>query len=145
MTVIAFDGKYLAADKQISWSCTFGTVTKIFKLDDGSFVAFAGNGAKAMEVLEWFRGDRKREDYPKSKEDDPASAYQVVNGKMRLWDNGVWYELESKFFSTGSGQDFAHAAMHMGKNAIEAVQIAIECSHVCGQGIDWFDVTEGPI
>ena len=54
MTIIAWDGKTLAAGKA-STNCGYRrTCTKIFRVP-GGLVGFAGNGSRAMALLEWFR------------------------------------------------------------------------------------------
>ena len=39
-------------------------------------------------------------------------------------------------FAIGSGRDFALAAMHLGKTAVEAVEVACHFDSGCGNGID---------
>ena len=46
----------------------------------------------------------------------------------------VFYEDET--FAIGCGRDFALAAMHLGKTAREAVEVAIALDSGCGNGID---------
>lgn len=36
----------------------------------------------------------------------------------------------------GTGRDYARAAMHLGRNAVEAVQVAILFDENCGNGVD---------
>jgi ATP-dependent protease HslVU (ClpYQ) peptidase subunit len=47
--------------------------------------------------------------------------------------------LES-FHALGSGRDFALAAMYLGKNAREAVEIAMEFDLETGKGVDCLEV-----
>ena len=42
----------------------------------------------------------------------------------RLEDKLVAFQVESSFHAVGSGRDFAIAAMHLGKTAREAVELA---------------------
>ena len=59
MTTIAWDGKTLAADKLASYGELRTTVTKIFRLSDGSLVGGAakfdpatGNGVDALDLAQ---------------------------------------------------------------------------------------------
>ena len=64
MTVVAWDGRTLAADKM---SCSDGygyTVTKVHRLRDGSIVAFSGDGDNAMALLAWLDAARNPATYP---------------------------------------------------------------------------------
>lgn len=45
----------------------------------------------------------------------------------------------SPTFCMGSGRDFAMAAIHLGKNAIEAVEVANALSLSCGFGVDFIN------
>jgi len=43
---------------------------------------------------------------------------------------------EDAQYCTGSGRDIAYGALHMGANAVEAVQIVSEFMNSCGMGVD---------
>jgi ATP-dependent protease HslVU (ClpYQ) peptidase subunit len=47
---------------------------------------------------------------------------------------------EDKKTATGSGRDYALAAMHCGKTAREAVEIACLFETGCGNGVDELEV-----
>jgi len=138
MTVIAWDGKTLAADKM---SCAGGygyTVTKVRRLRDGSLAAFSGDGDAAMALLAWLEAARNPASYPETVKDTDTSAVVVdLNGV--LWSYGKTafpQRVECKLFAMGHGRDFALAAMHCGKTAREAVEIACQLDVFCGNGID---------
>jgi hypothetical protein len=123
MTTIAFDGKILAVDSQITdGSFVFGFSNKIFYLKDGSIVALCGSLSLYDEVIEWLNGGEKPIIY------DGDS----LNGIMIK--DGIAFEISSKLrvFKTcipwagGSGQNIALTAMKCGKNAKEAVELACE-------------------
>lgn len=134
MTVIAYDGKTLAADKQSTVVGYAHTVSKIFRVPGGR-VGFPGQASHCMALLEWFKGGRKPAEYPKS--DDPAGALFIAD------DGSVWgyggphpEKYEDKFVAQGCGRDYALAAMYLGKPAREAVEIACALDVNCGNGVD---------
>lgn len=139
MTCIAFDGKTLAADKRFTFACVSRTTTKIFRLPDGRLAAIAGDGASGFETIEWIKAGSDPEKFPACQRNRDSRATVTIFGK-----DGVWlYEseptpapIEDRFFADGSGRDYAMAAMHCGKTAREAVEIACLFDHGCGNGID---------
>lgn len=138
MTVIAFDGKTLAADKM---SCSHGygyTVTKIHRLRDGGIAAFSGDGDSAMALLAWLDAARNPATYPEQQRDNDTSAF-VVQPDGSRWSYGKTpypQRIECQLYAMGHGRDFALAAMHCGKTAREAVELACALDVFCGNGID---------
>lgn len=137
MTVIVWDGKTLAADKQFTNAGLRRTGTKLFRLRDGA-VGIEGSTVDALALVDWLRGDRKPADFPEScKGDDAPAVLGVINGKIQYW-NGSPYPVtyDEPFTASGSGRDYAIAAMHCGKTAAEAVEIASIYDNACGLGVD---------
>jgi ATP-dependent protease HslVU (ClpYQ) peptidase subunit len=142
MTCIAWDGRTLAADKQ-STNCGFGSkVTKIFRVP-GGLVAFTGNEGHAMALLAWFRAGRDPEKWPQKGGDDSASAIFATPEGLLVYsgDDGPHCAARENAFSAwGAGRDYALAAMHLGKTAREAVEVACALDNTCGQGIDTLEL-----
>lgn len=139
MTTIAWDGQTLAADKQ---STAFGmgrTVTKIHRIR-GELFAISGGGTHCSALLNWFKGARKTEEWPKAPDDEKCGhAIQFTKDGIFAWSGySLPYpeKLEDKFMAFGSGRDFAMAAMHLGKSAKEAVEIASIYDINTGMGVD---------
>lgn len=153
MSVIAWDGKTLAADKRASLGTLIRTTTKVFNLGT-CFAAYAGNADGGEEMLAWFKRGlhettRRTEDermewinatFPASQRDKDDWA-----GLLVIWPDGHLWKFERapypiKFppqqFAIGSGRDFALAAMHCGKTAPEAVEVACHFDSGCGNGVD---------
>lgn len=139
MTCIAFDGRTLAADKASSSSGYRRTVTKLFQLPDGGAVAFTGDGDHALALLEWFKDGRKAADWPAAQKDGNGATAFYVDPAATLWlyDKTPHPQMcEDRFDAGGSGRDYALAAMHLGKTAREAVEVAIQFDANCGNGVD---------
>lgn len=137
MTIIAWDGVSLAADKAATCVGYSRTVTKIFTVPDG-IVGLAGDGDRAMELLNWFKTGMDLNKYPKDLGDTNTSAMFVKNNGT-CWSYGKlpYPQLcEDKFDAMGAGRDYALAAMYLGKSAREAVEVACALDVTCGNGID---------
>lgn len=139
MTTIAWDGLVLAADKQVSYGSARSMVTKIYRVTDG-LVGFAGNGAHAMELLAWFNAGRDPDKFPSPRDRDAGWA-DILQVRR---DGTLWFyrsspypaQLHDRFFATGSGGDFATAAMFLGRTAQQAIEVASRFDVYTGMGID---------
>lgn len=144
MTVIAWDGKTLAADKQNTSCGTAGTVTKIFRVP-GGIVGFTGNQGHAVALLAWFRDGRDPDKWPKKPGDTSASAIYITPAGICLYsgeDGPHAARSEDKRDAWGAGYAYALAAMHLGHNAREAVQVACALDINCGMGIDTLELDQ---
>lgn len=138
MTVIAWDGKTLAADKRGTVAGMAYAVTKIHRLPDG-LVAFSGGGAHAAELLNWFFGARNPAAYPRCDDEGGAGALHInQDGRIFMYSaaNPFPERIEEAFFARGAGRDYAMAAMHLGCDARRAVEVACVFDTGCGSGID---------
>jgi len=138
MTIIAYDGKTLAADKRAEYCGLARTVTKIFR-HEGALVGIAGNGAQAREMLAWYEQGAKHENFPPSQRDrdDWASLITITDAGIFNYERTPYpSRIEDQFMAWGSGRDYAITAMHLGKSAREAVEIACLFDVNCGNGID---------
>lgn len=128
MTTIAYRDGVMAADTLASSDGIPCRCTKLFRLDDGRVVGFAGNVEASRLFLEWLRiGGNK----PSLTDADRKSFHALVmhpDGHVDEWETDrVGVTLEDPFYAIGSGRMAALAAMHMGANAVEAIEIARLC------------------
>ena len=139
MTCIAWDGKTLAADKQATNNGLRRTTTKIHRVGS-SLVAFSGGLDQGMLMLEWVRGGYVRADFPPSQRDkDDWTPVMVIapDRVVRVYERTPTpMVFEDRCYAMGSGRDYAMAAMHLGCNAIRAVEVACALDVHCGNGID---------
>ncbi len=142
MTVIAWDGKTLAADKAGMNSGYRRTVTKIFRVPEG-LVGFAGDGSRCLALLEWFKSGRDPAKYPEFQKTETAVGCLFIDKECR--SSGYLYtpypELHTDpFDAIGAGRDYALAAMYLGHNARRAVEVACALDNTCGNGIDTLEL-----
>jgi ATP-dependent protease HslVU (ClpYQ) peptidase subunit len=123
MTTIAYDGKTLAVDSQATAGNTvFGETNKLFPLSDGRYAALAGCLSVFPEVVAWLNGEGEMPDL--SEEESfggiivsPDGSAVEITKNMRLFPASIPW-------SGGSGEAIAFTAMHLGKTAEEAVELA---------------------
>lgn len=138
MTVIAWDGKTLAADKLGNYSGLSRTVTKIHRIGD-LLMGVSGNAWVANEVFTWVERGRKPEAFPACQRDkDDWSMTLIIEARRVLLYERSPYptRIADGTCAIGSGRDFALAAMHMGADARRAVEVATHFCPDCGLGVD---------
>jgi len=134
MTTIAWDGKTLCADKQLTSSGVRCTTTKAHRLKNGWLFASCGALENNALVLSYLNGEIGKPCF--DKDDD-------FDGLLIKADSTAWLLnrklseilIEDSCFATGSGRDFALAAMRLGKTAREAVEFAAELDIWTGMGV----------
>jgi hypothetical protein len=149
MTVIAWDGKTLAADKRAS-SVGYGyTVTKLRRLKDGSIAAITGNGDEAGAVLAWLNSERDPEKYPPAQKDNDTSVLVVRRDLQTLGYELLSFgktphpqKIEDPIYAMGHGRDFALAGMHCGLSARAAVELTCKLDFYCGNGVDVLELRD---
>lgn len=139
MSVIVWDGKTLAADRQATSGNLARTTTKIFRHGD---LLFGGAGTHtALEALrEWVMGGCDKTKFPTMPVDGNNIPHLWVinrNGHIAKFEDSPYpITYADKVFAEGSGRDFAYGAMAMGADAVRAVEIANQYDVHCGGGVD---------
>lgn len=146
MTVIAWDGKTLAADKMCLHGNTRSAVTKIFRVGK-ELVGISGCFPDGMELLEWFRDGAKASDFPSiNRNHDRGAALLVigVDGRPRKYEVGpIPFYFDGPHAAGGCGDEAALVAMACGRTAREAVELAIRFNSGCGLGVDALELSHG--
>lgn len=140
MTVIAWDGTMLAADKRAVYQGLIRTVTKIRRIGD-LLVGASGDAAPSVEAMDWVARGRKPDDFPErlghGEEYSYVDMIVIDAGRILKYESTPFpIEIEDAVIAIGSGRDFALAAMHLGKTACEAVEVACLFEVGCGNGVD---------
>jgi len=137
VTVIAWDGRTLAADKRAtSGGGIVRTVTKIERHED-ALLAITGEFDVAAEMRQWWKSGADAEKFPPKAREDVATLIVIRQGRIETYCGGPYsMRIEDYRCAFGSGRDFAEAAMHCGKSAAEAVAVACVFQSDCGNGID---------
>ena len=142
MTVIAWDGKTLAADRLAMNGYIRAEATKIFKLSVyDSLVGLSGNYDSCMAVLDWLEGGRKPTAWPAAAQSSEGWTRAI---EIRRDGTVIYYErhpfplgfLPAAFHAIGAGGECALGAMAMGATAQQAVEVACKFITGCGGGVD---------
>ena len=139
MSVVAWDGERLAADKRASLGWLTRTTTKVFRAGD-SLAAYVGEADAGEEVLAWFIAGHDPGTFPESQRDRSIGSSLLVircDGEIWIYERTPYpIKFPPQNFAVGSGRDFALAAMHCGRTAVEAVEVACVFDSGCGNGVD---------
>lgn len=147
MTTIAWDGKSLAADTLMNEgnAINYGTKIKYFVGDYGAeYLAVTGDMGMCFAMMEWWVNGGSIDNFPKKHLSDHDHARLLVfrpNKPILSFVSSPYpVKLTDKFYAAGSGRDFAIAAMHCGKSAKEAVEIACLYDLYSGGEVDALEV-----
>lgn len=145
MSVIAWDGKSIATDRQMSVGDMRSQVTKLKRLTSGAIVGIAGSLDGGLTLMQWFENGAAPDKWPEFQKDKDRWALLVAvlaNGKVGFYEQEpVWIPVEDEFMAWGSGRGFAMGAMSMGATARQAVEIACRFNVHCGMGIDGMTIS----
>lgn len=140
MTVIAWDGMSIAADKRALNEYRPITVTKLFRVPDGSAIlAVSGELSYGMVLVGWYSAGADPEKWPhfqRDKDEWVALICVKKDGLYRYERTPIPHKIHDPFYAVGSGRDYALAAMYLGKSAKEAVEVTNALSAACGNGVD---------
>lgn len=137
MTVLAWDGKTLAADKRaVVGGGLRRTVTKIQRYKS-VLLGATGDWDIAMQLMEWWKADAVPDKFHEVFRKAEATLIVISRTGILTWNSGPYplpHECEKAAF--GSGRDYAEMAMYLGKSAKEAVELACLFQSDCGDGVD---------
>ena len=148
MTVIAWDGKTLAADKQATLFSMKVTTTKIRRIKRRDVVnevlAWSGDQDSGQAMAAWYEAGANPTLFHECQQNNEAWTRLIVAdryGAKYYERSPIGVKVEDAFAAWGTGSDFAVMAMHLGKSAREAVELTCLFATGCGNGVDSFDLT----
>lgn len=145
MTVIAWDGRTLAADKRMCSGHTVQSTTKIRRFGR-ELMAVAGNLSIGKEMMAWYEAGAKPAEFPASNRNlDEGCSLIVVRADASVWkyeSSPFPFNAEGPFAAFGCGDSAALVAMACGKTAAEAVALVSQFDRACGNGCDTLDFHE---
>lgn len=146
MTVIAWDGNMLAADKLADVADLPRTVTKIWRGRDGCLIGGSGDFSRVLQMRDWYNAGADPSKFPEEQRNTDKFVTLVIIAPQKLV---LVYELapspifyEDPQYACGSGRDFAVLAMKYGEDARQAVLTASKYSLSCGLGVDTLTLEE---
>lgn len=156
MTTIAWDGKTLAADGQSTLGDLICSLKEKKIYYPGSGVEWLVNGEKALAIgaagdcgAEFELQEKLANGITYATEFSPAFSFSAIAicGPNRAYlisskedSSKISLCLQVDPYALGSGSTVAITAIHLGKNAIEAVNTAIEMDVYSGGLVHWFSI-----
>lgn len=122
MTTVAWDGKTLAVDSQITTGQIRRRGRKMFVITDGSIMAGSGTFTQVLLMKDWLDSDRV--DKPPARLNDAHAIWINKDGAFYVDENLRPMPIEENRGAIGSGAEIAQAALDMGLTAVEAVKLA---------------------
>lgn len=141
MSVVAWDGKTLAADQQETSGTTKFKCRKIFRLKTGELVADVGNSARGAEIRAWYADGAlpKAFRHVEPRDDDGIAVVIVIHPSGEVWqyENTPYpTRCRQRRMAWGCGREIALAGMKLGLDAKAAVRLTCELDAMCGMGVD---------
>lgn len=140
MSCITWDGHTLAADRLSTGH--LNPVCKVHRLKDGSLVGGSGDTGWLARVYEWMDAGRDIATRPNV----PADTIKVLRvyktcpaavPKVEVYTDTLCpVPVELPFYAIGSGSQYAMAAMHCLKNAVDAIKVAAQFDYQTNHHID---------
>lgn len=159
MSVIAFDGRIVAADQAVFNCGLVDLVHKVIYTVDSMerpvLVASVGSWPAILEIREWLRLGMSNADFPASaRNPDQDSEHLVIyvgrdahkSPYLHMQSHVPYYEFSTPYVA---GERNARAAvlgaMLTGMNAADAVSLVVESKRfdAVGYGVDAYDVLSG--
>lgn len=145
MTVIAYDGRYVAADRLITNDSGTRSISRKIEVWEKQVLATVGAADHGEALMIWFKDGKQPKAFPNPDQGDKSS-YLYVFGKdqpvmcFQTWPAPILFQ--QPLMAAGCASDIARTAMHLGRDAREAVKIACELNVFCGGGVDYVDLVE---
>lgn len=141
MTLIAWDGKVLAADRNLfHGDDIIGQHNKLLRIDADRIGAFCGVQPVGWQIVEWLRNGGRREEYPSdARNENMLTDLFVVHrdGTVHIYGKSPWPSvLRMQRHAIGMGAEYARAAMQCGRDAVQAIEVAAVFNHWVGGGVD---------
>lgn len=145
MTVLAWDGKALAADRLACCGMQKATVTKIARAGD-ELIGICGSLSTGNELREWYLNGANPDYFPSAGLEDEDSELIVVKTDGTVWvynGSATPFQIEDPVCAFGAGAQAAWGALLCGVSAERAVEIASQINISCGNGLDVLVLHEG--
>jgi len=143
MTVIVWDGRILAADRQATSGDTTTPITKIFRVGD-CLAGFAGSVGEGLDKIDWLRNGAKPSEWEARWRDrDQCTALLVVFPNGTVWSyevSPIPFRLEKDYTAIGQGAAIAMAGLICGRSAVHCVKLASRLHSSCGMGYDFLSL-----
>jgi hypothetical protein len=146
VTVIAYDGLYVAADRMISNDSGMkGSCVKL-KVFEKQVLVTCGAADHGEAFIIWYMDGKDPKAFPHVSQGGDKTAYLYVFQHncpvmcFQTWPAPILFPMAE--FAAGAGSEIARTALHLGRDAREAAKIACDLNVYCGNGVDYVDLSE---
>jgi len=138
MSIIAWDGHVLAADRQSSVGDTRLPIRKLWKLENGDALATTGSHDYSLVLKQWYIDGCDPNKWPKRIDEKDFVVMIIATKKKVFFYEKYPYpiDIEGRFCAWGIGREAALGALAMGASSVLAVKIASKYVSGCGFGVD---------
>jgi hypothetical protein len=142
LTVIAYDGKYVAADTLITGDSGMWHRTRKLDIHGTQVLATVGAADHGEALMIWFKDGCNPAAFPHSTQQKDAYLYVFEWSKpvicFQTWPAPIVFPVTC--FTAGTGGEIARAAMWLDRDARQACDVAIELNIYCGGDIEYVDL-----
>lgn len=140
MSVVAYDGRTLAADCQATNVDMRTRVSKMLKTPR-AVLAWVGDHERGLVLADWYCNGAKPEDWPAFQRTDKWCRLVAMTptGLYEYEQEPFAQRVTDRHFACGSGRDYAIGAMAAGASAVRAVEIASQYNVYCGMGVEAYE------
>lgn len=144
MSIVAWDGHILAADRQVTCGDMKVRGSKMRRLPSGSVLAWTGNQDCGLILSCWYENGADIDKWPEFQKLDNWTRLIVADrtGIFYYEQHPVSQRVLEPFLAFGSGRDYAMGALEMGANAVQAVEVASRFDIYSGLGVESYEVIE---
>lgn len=150
MTTIAWKGRTLAADTQLTYEDNTKTFChKLHDLGAGHIVAIAGDVDSEFHFKRWLQAGAKVDEWGNTVTQfikKPKFEAIYIDKYLRKWyytDGPEAMPIEHRFHACGSGWRIAMAGMHMGLSAKDSVLLAGDLDVNTNKIVETYDLQTG--
>jgi hypothetical protein len=139
MTTIAWDGRWLSADRKCVNGNAVFKVCKVAEIRD-HLLAYAGDADQGEEMLHWFKAGADPDKFPEKQRDHQRFSPLVAirrDGWILVYECTPYpVRHPPQKYAIGTGKAYALAAMYCGRDSEDAVKVASEFDPHTGLGVD---------
>jgi hypothetical protein len=147
VTVIAYDGLYVAADRMISNDTGMIGSNRKLHVFEGWVLATCGAADHGEAMLIWFKDGKDPANFPHIADkggNKDAYLYAFKHNApvlcFQTWPSPIMFPMAQ--FAAGCGSEIARTALHLGRDARQAAVVATELNVFCGMGVEFVDLSE---
>jgi hypothetical protein len=145
MTVIAYDGNYVAVDTYIVNDSGLHLRTRKIEVFEGQVLATSGAADHGEALVMWFKMGKKPDAFPHTPDRGKDAYLYVFQYEkpvvvFQTWPAPILFPVTE--FTAGCGGEIARAGLHLKLNAMQAAALACDLNVFCGGDVEFVDLRD---